>query len=158
MNARDFASQIDQMNMTSRPSIRIARRAHFKAESDFATWLMMAKLGSFDDLPPNAQGFLTSYRDRLERMSEAESKVAAVREVYASYYSEMGGLGAAPEVEAPTPSVDKVVVRTQGSRSPPPARLAAVPSGRPATRKSVPDLLIFAVMVALIAAYRFLTN
>ena len=46
-NARDFALQIGQINMASRPSIRIARKAHFKAESDFATWLMMAKLGSF---------------------------------------------------------------------------------------------------------------
>jgi hypothetical protein len=101
MNARDFALQIDQIIMVSRPSIRIARKAHSKAESDFATWLMMAKLGSFDDLPPNAQGFLISYRTRLERMSEAESKVMAVREVYASYYSEIGGLGAAPELEAP---------------------------------------------------------
>ena len=86
--------------MASRPSIRIARKARSKAESDFATWLMMAKLGSFDDLPPNAQGFLTNYRARLEQMSEAEAKVAAVREVYAAYYSEMGGAGAAPEPEA----------------------------------------------------------
>ena len=43
--------------------------------------MVMAKLGSFDDLPPNAQGFLLSYRARLERMSEAESKVVTVREV-----------------------------------------------------------------------------
>ena len=62
---------------------------------------MMAKLGSFDDLPPNAQGFLLGYRAMLERMNEAESKVVAVREVYASYYAEMGGLGVAPELEAP---------------------------------------------------------
>jgi hypothetical protein len=67
MNARDFAWQIDRTIMASRPSIRIARKARSKAESDFATWLMMAKLGSFDDLPPNAQGFLTNYRARLER-------------------------------------------------------------------------------------------
>jgi hypothetical protein len=158
MNARDIASQIDQMNMTSRPSIRIARKAHFKAESDFATWLMMAKLGSFDDLPPNAQGFLLSYRARLERMSEAESKVVAIREVYTSYYSEMGGLGAAPEVEAPARSVDNGVVRSQRPRKPQPARLAADASDRPARRKSVPALLVFAAIVTLIAAYWFLTN
>ena len=119
---------------------------------------MMAKLGSFDDLPPNAQGFLISYRTRLERMSEAESKVMAVREVYASYYGEIGGLGAAPELEAPSRSVDNAVARSQEPRRPPPARLAAAPSDRPAPRKSVPALLIFAAMVALIAAYRFLTN
>jgi hypothetical protein len=144
--------------MTSRPSIRIARKAHSKAESDFATWLMMAKLGSFDDLPSNAQGFLLSYRARLERMSEAESKVVAVREVYASYYGEMGGFGAAPELEPPATSVDDGGVRSQRPPKPQPARLAADASDRPAVRKSVPVMLIFAAMVALIAAYRFLTN
>lgn len=135
--------------MASRPSIRIARKAHSKAESDFATWLMMAKLGSFDDLPPNAQGFLLSYRARLDRMSEAASKVAAVREVYATYYSEMGGLGAAPELEAPATSVDNGIVQSQRPGT----------SDRPAAaRKSVPALLILAAIVALIAAYRFLAN
>jgi hypothetical protein len=85
MNAHDSVWQIDRTIMASCPSIRIARKARSKAESDFATWLMMAKLSSFDDLPTNAQGFLTNYRARLERMSEAESKVLAVREVYAAY-------------------------------------------------------------------------
>jgi hypothetical protein len=142
--------------MASRPSIRIARKARSKAESDFATWLMMAKLGSFDDLPPNAQGFLTNYRDRLERMSETESTVVAIREVYAAYYSEMGGAGAAPEPEAPsTSSVDESVVRLQRPRKPQPAPGAPV---KPAARKSLPALLIFAAMVALIAAYWFLAH
>jgi hypothetical protein len=144
--------------MTLRPSIRIAKKAHARAESDFATWLMMAKLGSFDDLPANAQGFLLGYRAGLERMSEAESKVAAVREVYTSYYSEMGGLGAAPEPEAFAGSVDNGGAQSQSKRKPQPARLAAGVSDRPAARKSVPALLIFAAMVALIAAYRFLMN
>ncbi|WJR81857.1 hypothetical protein QOU61_25510 [Bradyrhizobium sp. NP1] len=144
--------------MASRPSTRIARKARSKAESDFATWLMMAKLGSFDDLPPNAQGFLMNYRARLERMSEAESKALAVHEIYACYFSEMGGVGAAPELEAPATSGDTIVARSQGPRRPPPARLAATPSDRSTARKSVPALLIFAAIVALIAAYRFLTN
>ena len=155
MNARDFAWQIDRTIMASRPSIRIARKARSKAESDFATWLMMAKLGSFDDLPPNAQAFLTNYQARLERMSEAESTAVAVREVYVAYYSEMGGAGAAPEPEAaPGTSVDDRVGRFQRPRKPQPAGASA----RPAARKSVPALLIFAAMVALIAAYRFLAH
>jgi hypothetical protein len=158
LNARDFAWQIDRTIMASRPSIRIARKARSKAESDFTTWLMMAKLGSFDDLPPNAQGFLTNYRARLERMSEAESKVVAVREVYAAYYSEMGGVGVAPEPEAPSTSVDESVVRFKRPLKPQPAPPAAGASVRPAARKSVPALLIFAAMVALIAAYRFLAH
>lgn len=83
--------------MASRPIAAIARKARSKAETDFATWLMMAKLGSFDDLPSNAQSFLTNYRARLEGMSESESKLLAVCEVYKTYYSEMGGTGEAPE-------------------------------------------------------------
>jgi hypothetical protein len=158
MNAHDFALQIDQIIMASRPSTRIARKAHSKAEADFATWLMMAKLGSFDDLPANAQEFLLSYRARLERMSETDSKAVAIREVYASYYSEMGGAGAAPELEAVATSVDDGIVRSKGQRTPPSARLAAATPDRPAARKSVPALLIFAAMVALIVAYKFLMN
>ena len=82
--------------MSSSSNTNIAKRAYTKAEGDFATWLMMAKLGGFDDLPPNAQSFLTNYRTRLETMSEAESMALAVREVYSAYYGEMGGVGAAP--------------------------------------------------------------
>jgi hypothetical protein len=62
--------------MSSSSNTSIARKARTKAEADFATWLMMAKLGGFDDLPPNAQSFLTSYRTRLETMSETECQSA----------------------------------------------------------------------------------
>jgi hypothetical protein len=135
--------------MPSSSSTSIAKKARSKAEADFATWLMMAKLGSFDDLPSNAQKFLTNYRARLEMMSEAESTVLAVREVYSAYYSEMGGVGAAPEPQArkPTPEGNK----------PQPAPSAARHSTGPVIRKSLPALLIFASMVALIVTYRFLT-
>src|ERR1700704_5481720 len=92
-------------------SSSIAKKARSRAEADFATWLMMAKLGSFDDLPSNAQKFLTNYRARLETMSEAESTVLAVREVYSTYYSEMGGVGAAPEPPARKPTTDGNVAR-----------------------------------------------
>jgi hypothetical protein len=137
-------------------SSSIAKKARSKAEADFATWLMMAKLGSFDDLPPNAQKFLTNYRDRLQMMSEAESTVLAVREVYSAYYSEMGGVGAAPEPQARKPTTAGNMV---GFRRPPKGQPA--PSDertRPMMRKSLPALLIFASMVALIVTYRFLTH
>ena len=65
--------------MSSSSNTSIAKKARTKAEADFATWLMMAKLGGFDDLPSNAQSFLTNYRTRLETMSEAESRAVAVR-------------------------------------------------------------------------------
>ena len=131
-------------------SSSIAKKARSKAEADFATWLMMAKLGSFDDLPSNAQKFLTNYRARLEMMSEAESTVLAVREVYSAYYSEMGDVGAAPEPRARKPTTER--------NKPQPAPSAARNSTGPMIRKSLPALLIFASMVALIVTYRFLTQ
>jgi hypothetical protein len=113
---------------------------------------MMAKLGGFDDLPSNAQNFLINYRDRLETMSEAESTALAVREVYNAYYSEMGGVGAAPEPAARKPTTKG---RPPNDR---PARSAARLSISPVIRKSLPALLIFASLVALIVLYRFLTQ
>jgi hypothetical protein len=119
---------------------------------------MMAKLGGFDDLPPNAQSFLTNYRTRLETMSEAESTAVAVREVYSAYYSEMGGVGAAPELKVHTLTTEGKVRRLQRGLKPQPGLPAARHSTIPMMRKSLPALLIFASMVALIVAYRFLTQ
>jgi len=119
---------------------------------------MMAKLGGFDDLPSNAQRFLINYRTRLETMSEAESTAVAVREVYSAYYSEMGGVGAAPEPKARTPATEGKVGRSQRRPKPQPGRSAVRHSTRPMIRKSLPALLIFASMVALIVTYRFLTQ
>ena len=141
--------------MSSSSNTGIARKARTKAEADFATWLMMAKLGGFDDLPSNAQSFLTNYRTRLETMSEAESTAVAVREVYSAYYNEMGGVGAAPEPKARTPTTKGKVVRSHRGPKPRPGLSAARHSTRP-IRKSLPALLVFASMVALIVAYRFL--
>ena len=139
--------------MSSSTNISIAKKAHTKAEADFVTWLMMAKLGGFDDLPANAQSFLTNYRTRLETMSEAESTALAVREVYSAYYSEMGGVGTAPEPKARAPTKEGKV---EGRPKPQPSLSAA--RQRPMIRKSLPALLIFASIVALVVAYRFLTQ
>jgi hypothetical protein len=144
--------------MSSSSNTSIAKKARTKAEADFVTWLMMAKLGGFDDLPSNAQGFLTSYRTRLETMSEAESTAVAVREVYSAYYSEMGGAGAAPEPKTRTPTTGGKVRRFQRGPKPQPGLSTARHSTMPMIRKSLPALLIFASMVALIVAYIFLTQ
>ena len=144
--------------MSSSSNTSIAKKARAKAEADFATWLMMAKLGGFDDLPSNAQGFLTIYRTQLETMSEAESTALAVREVYSAYYSEMGGVGAAPEPKARTPPTESNLVRFQKRSNPQPGLSAGDKSTRSMIRKSLPALLIFASMVALIVTYRFLTQ
>src|SRR3954468_14253524 len=144
--------------MSSSSNTSIAKKTHTNAEADFDTWLMMAKLGGFDDLPSNAQSFLTNYRTRLETMSEAESAALAVREVYSAYCSEMGGVGAAPEPKARTPTTEGKVVRGQRGPKPQPGLSAARQSTRPMIRKSISALLIFASIVALIVAYRILTQ
>ena len=100
--------------MSSSSNTSIAKKARTKAEADFATWLMMAKLGGFDDLPSNAQSFLTNYRARLETMSEAESTALAVREVYSAYYSEMGGWARRPNRK---PANQRQSARSCGCRS-----------------------------------------
>src|SRR5436305_1260702 len=110
--------------MTVASKFNIATKARKKAEADFTTWLMMAKLGGLDELQPNAQSFLNKYRARLESMTEAESTSLAVREVYAAYYSEMGGEGAAPEPQARKLREDGDVVQLQ-KRPRPQSRLAA---------------------------------
>ena len=113
----------------------IAKKARSRAEADFATWLMMAKLGSYDDLPPNAQEFLARYRARFSEMSEAKSKTVAVNEIYLTYYKEMGGSGTAPEPEprpAAKSSGDDNVVKFQKP---------AAPQARPrAPRRAAPSV------------------
>lgn len=134
----------------------IAKKARSRAEADFATWLMMAKLGSFDDLPPNAQDFLNRYRSRFGEMSEAKSKTVAVNEIYLTYYKEMGGTGAAPEPEqrAVAANGDNIVK----FQKPRPTSKPAANDQRGRRKRPVPALLIFAAMVAVIAAYKFLVN
>ena len=143
--------------MASSSSTSIAKKARSKAEADFATWLVMAKLGSFDDLPSNAQKFLTDYRTRLETMSEAESTVLAVRDVYGAYYTEMGGVGEAPEPPQARKKTKGNVARHRPPK-PQPTPPAARNSTGPTIRKSLPALLIFASMVALTVAYIFLMH
>jgi hypothetical protein len=158
MNAGEFERPINRTTMASNSSTSIAKKARSKAETDFATWLMMAKLGGFGDLPSNAQRFLTSYRARLEVMSEAESTALAVREVFSAYYSEMGGVGEAPEPpQARKPKTKGHVARHRPPK-PQPAPSAARNSTGPTIRKSLPALLIFAGMVALIVTYIFLVR
>jgi hypothetical protein len=144
--------------MASSSSTSIAKKARSKAETDFATWLMMAKLGSFDDLPSNAQIFLNNYRARLEKMSEAESTTLAVREVYSAYYGEMGGVGAAPEPQARKPTTEGNAGRFRRAAKPQSAPSAARNFTWPMIPKSLRALLIFASMVALIVTYRFLIH
>src|ERR1700687_2660213 len=78
----------------------IARRADTRARADFATWKMLAKLNGTSSLPAEALTFLDSYKGLLKGMPEAEATEATINLIYRSYYSEMGGVGAPPDVRA----------------------------------------------------------
>ena len=142
--------------MPKRTSASIARKAQAKAEADFATWLMMAKLGSFDDLPADAQGWLMSYRTRLEneKMSESDATSATIREVFVAYYADMGGEGEAPELERSSAAPPNNIVELKSARRArtPRATSTAEPD-RP--RRPLSPFLIFAGMVAALAAIKF---
>ena len=158
-NRRDTMQPHEASQMTKRPSANIARKANARAHADFATWLMMAKLGSFDDLPPNAQAWLSTYRTRLAQMGETDATSATVRELYAAYYAEMGGAGEAPDpVRNTSPAedarADKKIVDLKEVRQ---AKTARAPASSAPARPGlpVPPLLIFAGMVAALAAMKF---
>lgn len=140
--------------MSRRSSTSLSRRAHAKAEADFTTWLMMAKLGSFDDLPPDAQAWLMNYRGRLERTNETEATRATIKEVYASYYADMGGEGEAPEVARTEPTERAQVVDLKTARQARSSRAAAA-SAPERARRTLQPFLIFAGMVAVLATIKF---
>lgn len=140
--------------MPKRTSPSIARKAHARAEADFATWLMMAKLGSFDELPANARNWLTSYRTQLEQMQESDARSATIREIYIAYYVEMGGAGQAPAPARSAIRAEDKIVELKDARA---ARMSRA-EDRPApagAKRSWPPLLIFAGMVAALAAFKF---
>ena len=145
--------------MANKSNTRIARDARLTAEADFATWLMMAKLGSFDDLPKVAQAFLSQYRERLKTSSEKDAAAATIDAIYAAYYAQRGGKGAPPPVATPESSSSTAnpdnIVRLQDARRARAAR-AAQPAGRPKGQRRMPVLLIFIGLVAVVVAIRFL--
>src|SRR5256885_15226504 len=79
--------------MSSSSNTIIAKKAYTTAEADFATWLMMAKLGGFDDLPSNAQGSLINSRTRLETMYEFKATAPSVHVDYSAYNRQLGYVG-----------------------------------------------------------------
>ena len=154
--------------MANKGNTRIARDARLTAEADFATWLMMAKLGSFDDLPKEAQTFLSQYRERLKTANEKAAAAATIDEIYAAYYAQRGGKGAPPAIATPEPSPQESgskaaankaatdnIVRLQDARRARAARAATSATGS-RTQRRMPVLLIFAGLVVLVVAIKFL--
>jgi hypothetical protein len=131
----------------------IARRADTRARADFATWKMLAKLNGASALPAEAQGFLVSYKQLLEKMTDANASEAAIQLMYRSYYAEMGGSGAPPEVpsRAAEPVADAGNVTAFRRPAPKPKPTA---SGA-ATRPRLPVALIFACLVVVYVGIRY---
>jgi hypothetical protein len=129
----------------------IARRADTKARADFATWKMMAKLNGASSLPAEAETFLASYKAMLSTMTEPEANDATIQLVYKSYYREMGGAGAAPDIR--TQSAEQVTGNVTAFKRPPPKRPA---TGKgPDAKSRLPVALIFACLVVVYVGFRY---
>jgi hypothetical protein len=129
----------------------IARRADTKARADFATWKMLAKLNGTSSLPLEAQNFLVSYKALLEKMPEAEASEAAINLIYKTYYGEMGGVGAPPDVKVQPK--DPATGNVTAFKRPPPQRPKT--AGGPQTKPRLPVALIFACLVVVYVGLRY---
>jgi hypothetical protein len=131
----------------------IARRADTRARADFATWKMLAKLNGASALPAEAQGFLVSYKQLLEKMTDANASEAAIQLMYKSYYAEMGGSGAPPEIPSraadPAPDAGNVTAFRRPAPKPKPTASGV------ATKPRLPVALIFACLVVVYVGIRY---
>ena len=131
----------------------IARRADTRARADFATWKMLAKLNGASALPAEAQGFLDSYKQMLGKMTDADASEATIQLMYSSYYAEMGGTGAPPEIPArsndPAADTGNVTAFRRPEPKPKPA------SAGPASKPRLPVALIFACLCVVYVGIRY---
>jgi hypothetical protein len=134
----------------------IARRADTRARADFATWKMLAKLNGTSALPTEAQTFLESYKALLKDMTEAEATETTINLIYKSYYGEMGGAGAPPEIPAHSNSRAKGNV-TAFKRPPAPRKPAQrQPPPGANVKPRLPVALIFACLLVVYVGIRYL--
>jgi hypothetical protein len=137
----------------------IARRADTRARADFATWKMMAKLNGVSTLPAEAQTFLASYQALLKETPEPEATEATINLIYRSYYGEMGGAGAAPDL--PAQSKDQAAGNVTAFKRPPAKRPKNTTKNTggstpgPQAKPRLPVPLIFACLVVVYVGVRY---
>ena len=131
----------------------IARRADTRARADVATWKMLAKLNGASALPAEAQNFLVSYKQMLEKMTDADASEATIQFMYKSYYAEMGGAGTPPEIRARSGDGVADTGNVTAFRRPPARPKPAASS--PATKPRLPVALIFACLVVVYVGIRY---
>jgi hypothetical protein len=132
----------------------IARRADTRARADFATWKMLAKLNGASALPAEAQNFLVSYKQMLEKkVIDADASEATIQLMYRTYYAEMGGTGAAPEIPARSsdPAADTGNVTAFRRPAPKPKPAASGQASKP----RLPVALIFLCLCVVYVGIRF---
>ena len=132
----------------------IARRADTRARADFATWKMLAKLNGASALPAEAQSFLVSYRQLLEKMTEADASEATIQLMYKSYYAEMGGAGTPPDVPARASDPITDTGNVTAFRRPPAKPKKPTASGSNA-KPRLPVALIFACLIVVYVGIRY---
>ena len=139
--------------MVKAADMLIARRADTRARADFATWKMIAKLNGASSLTAEAQNFLASYRSLLRKMSEGDATEATIQLMYKTYYAEMGGIGAPPEVRsaAVEPVADNVTAFRKLPTRPKPTAVAQPANAKP----KLPVALIFACLVVVYVGIRY---
>jgi hypothetical protein len=133
----------------------IARRADTRARADFATWKMMAKLNGASALPQHAQDFLLAYQKFLKQMTDADASEATIVLMYRSYYAEMGGGGAPPELppRQSEPAADNVTAFRRPAPKPKPASF--YPAAASGAKPRLPVALIFICLVAVYVGIRY---
>lgn len=144
------------MDAVTGANLKIARKANAQARADFATWQMMAKLGSGPTLSPDAQAALAEYNKRLAA-GTAEADEETIQALYRRYYVEMGGTGLAPDSATLQPKV----IRTRTVPATP--QSDNVTQFRPRTqakpepkKRSMPAGLIFIALVGIVALFKYL--
>ena len=133
----------------------IARRADTRARADFATWKMLAKLNGTSALPAEAQNFLVSYGQLLEKMKEADASEATIQLMYKSYYAEMGGGGTPPDVPARSSEPVTDTGNVTAFRRPPPVKAKKPTASGSTTKPRLPVALIFACLVVVYVGIRY---
>ncbi len=132
----------------------IARRADTRARADFATWKMLAKLNGASALPAEAQNFLVDYKQMVGKMTDADASEATIQLMYRTYYAEMGGTGAAPEIPARSSDPASDSGKVTAFRRPPVKPKPAAASGQ-ASKPRLPVALIFACLCVVYVGIRY---
>lgn len=140
--------------MIKAADMMIARRADTRARADFATWNMMAKLNGASSLPPAAQAFLDQYKALRNEKGEPDANEAIIQIIYESYYQEMGGAGQAPEIKSNSAGTGQGSGNVTAFKRPPAQR--PKPAQGPREKSKLPVALIFACLVVVYTALRYL--